>query len=177
MRYLKHILFLALQWVLGSALTLVVVYVYVLESRPDLNLWHVPDLDAEFVADKAAEIKNLDDYRRLEDRLFAQLEKRVYERIPSADRTDANRYHSGARMDPQRYSKNWNRTFELSHEQPVGGVLLLHGLSDSPYSMRSLGQLLHKKGFWVVGLHVCLWRGCAPVGAGVAGARCARPQR
>jgi alpha-beta hydrolase superfamily lysophospholipase len=163
MHHLKRILFAALRYALVSVLTLVLVYVYVLESRPDLKVWHVPDLDAEFVADMAADIKSLDDYRRLEDRLFAQLEKRVYERIDPADRTDANRYHTGARMDPQRYSKNWNRSFELSHEQPVGGILLLHGLSDSPYSMRSLGQLLHEKGFWVVGLRLP-GHGTAPSG-------------
>ena len=39
-------------------------------------------------------------------------------------------------------------------DNPVGGLLLLHGLTDSPYSLRALGQKLNEQGFWVVGLRL-----------------------
>jgi len=48
-------------------------------------------------------------------------------------------------------------------EKPVGGVLLLHGLSDSPYSMREIGQGLHTKNLWVMGLRLP-GHGTAPSG-------------
>ncbi len=38
---------------------------------------------------------------------------------------------------------NWNRSFVLPTGEPAAGVLHLHGLSDSPYSMRALGEGLH----------------------------------
>jgi esterase/lipase len=37
---------------------------------------------------------------------------------------------------------------------PIGGVLLLHGLSDSPYSLRALGKRLHAEGYTVVWLRI-----------------------
>ena len=41
--------------------------------------------------------------------------------------------------------------------------MLLHGLSDSPYSLRALGERLHAKGAWVVGLRIP-GHGTAPSG-------------
>ena len=38
------------------------------------------------------------------------------------------------------------RSFELSVENSRGGVMLLHGLSDSPYSMRARNALAHELG-------------------------------
>ncbi|MEZ5582125.1 MAG: alpha/beta fold hydrolase [Candidatus Competibacteraceae bacterium] len=49
---------------------------------------------------------------------------------------------------------NWNRSFELSVDSPRAGVLMLHGLSDSPYSLHSLAERLHQAGAWVVGLRL-----------------------
>ena len=59
--------------------------------------------------------------------------------------------------------KNWNRTFVLSHDEPVAGAVLLHGLSDSPYSLRTLGQMLHDQQFEVIGLRLP-GHGTAPAG-------------
>ena len=50
--------------------------------------------------------------------------------------------------------RNWNRTYVLKSPNPVGGALLLHGLSDSPYSLRAMGERLHSLGYTVVGLRV-----------------------
>ena len=45
----------------------------------------------------------------------------------------------------------------------MGGVLLLHDLSDSPYSLRSVGELLYRRGYHVVGLRIP-GQGTAPSG-------------
>jgi hypothetical protein len=121
------------------------------------------NLDAEFRAADAASVKTLDDYRRLEDRLFAQLVERVYGAVGDADRRALNRFSAGSLSDPLPYAPNWNRTFELVPDRPRGGAVLLHGLSDSPYSVRALAELLYVRGYWVVGLRLP-GHGTAPSG-------------
>ena len=61
------------------------------------------------------------------------------------------------------YYANWNRSFELETAASRGGVLLLHGMSDSPYSLRTLGETLNQRGYWVIGLRLP-GHGTAPSG-------------
>jgi alpha-beta hydrolase superfamily lysophospholipase len=136
----------------GASLVLLAIFVLYLQSRPDLKVWHEAELDAEFGEDAA--VDSFADYLALEARLFAQLEERVYARIEPADRRLINRYHRGSLSDPQRWSTDWNRSFEFDAAEPRAGVLLLHGLSDSPYSLRNIGVRLHQSGAWVVGLRL-----------------------
>ena len=50
-------------------------------------------------------------------------------RIPS------NRYFDGSPIYPGRFSHDWNRSVVLEPDAaPVGAVVFLHGLTDSPYS-------------------------------------------
>ena len=64
------------------------------------------------------------------------------------------RYVRGGPNDPSGFEPNWNRTFELVPDEVKGGALLLHGLTDSPYSLRRIGELLYEKGFYVLGLRL-----------------------
>ena len=66
-------------------------------------------------------------------------------------------------MDPRGWAPDWNRSFELPADGAAGGVLLLHGMSDSPYSLRALGEGLNDRGFRVVGLRLP-GHGTAPSG-------------
>jgi alpha-beta hydrolase superfamily lysophospholipase len=132
-------------------------------SNPPLHPWHTERLEAEFTTDKLNEIRSLDDYRQLEDRLFEQLQKKVYARTGSGAEYQLNRYSSGSAADPQDRSPDWNRTFELTAVSPAGGVLLLHGMSDSPYSLRTLGKTLNQRNYWVIGLRLP-GHGTAPSG-------------
>ena len=161
--YLKHLMLAVAYSLLGSAIVLIGVYVYMLQSRPDLKIWHKAELDSEFQAEQAANISTLDDYLELERRLFQQLQEQVYAVVSDADQRRINRYSSGSLMDPTSYPHDWNRTFELTQEVPEAGIVLLHGLSDSPYSLRTIGQQLHGSGFHVVGLRVP-GHGTAPSG-------------
>ncbi len=147
--------------VIGAVVVLVVVAVHHLENRPDLKVWHTAELDEEFTA--GSPVKTFADYLALEERLFAQLDERVYAEIAPEDRRQINRYYRGSLTDPGQWPTNWNRSFELSVPTPRIGVVLVHGMSDSPYSLRTLGQRLHREGAWVVGLRVP-GHGTAPVG-------------
>jgi len=156
----KHTLKALGYGITGGVAVMIVVLVLQLERRPDLKIWHTVELDAEFTAGGA---KNFEDYLSIEAGLFKQLDERVYSRIQPEDRRLINRFHRGSLSDPDRWSPNWNRTFELFEKAPKAGILLLHGMSDSPYSLRSMGQRLHGAGAWVVGLRLP-GHGTAPSG-------------
>ena len=114
----------------GALVVLVVVFIAYMERRPDLSVWHLAQLDEEFTA--ASGVATFADYLALEQRLFAQLDAQVYAKIPDDERRLINRYNRDSLSDPARWSPNWNRSFELPAETPKAGVLLLHGMSDSP---------------------------------------------
>ena len=163
MKPLRHLALFIVYGALAILIAAVAAYVSYLQDRGDLRPWHSAHLDAEFTAAKRGDVRTLDDYRRLEDRLFEQLRSKVYEKTPSLDRSIINRYWSGSLADSTAYPKNWNRTFELDATPARGGVLLLHGMSDSPYSLRALGERLNQLGFQVVGLRLP-GHGTAPSG-------------
>ncbi len=121
-----------------------------LQSRPELSLWHTVKLDSEFTAEQ--DINSFDEYLQTEQRVFEQLDQRVYQRIPKGQRQRINRYSNGSLSDPSVWPQNWNKSYTLSAPNAVGGVLLLHGMSDSPYSLRHIGQTLNDKGLSVIGL-------------------------
>ena len=54
--------------------------------------------------------------------------------------------------NPATFQANWNRSYELKPAVVRGGVLLLHGMSDSPYSLRRIGEIYQRNGFYVLGL-------------------------
>ena len=121
-------------------------------NRPDLDVWHTADLDEEFTVDSGVE--TFAEYLELEGRLFAQLDDLVYDRVEPETRKLALRYRRGGLADPSQWPQDWNRSFELKFTDPRAGVLLLHGMSDSPYSLRALGHTLHEHGATVVGMRL-----------------------
>jgi alpha-beta hydrolase superfamily lysophospholipase len=126
--------------------------------------WHTKVLGEEFTADMAGDgIRTLGDYLDLEDRLFRELDERIVDTTPTGPGYALVRFSRGSASDPGRWPRNWNRTFVLEADAPLGGVLLLHGMSDSPYSLRALGEALNRAGFLVVGLRLP-GHGTAPSG-------------
>ena len=158
-RWVKRVSWFLLAYVLGVCATVVVVYVVYLDSRPDLRPWHTARLESEFRAGSAA--KTLAEYLAIEDAVYRELRVQVYDR--AEDKRKLNRYFAGSLSDPTAYPQDWNRTFELVPPAPKGAVLLLHGLSDSPYSLRAIGERLHAEGYRVLGLRLP-GHGTAPSG-------------
>ncbi|MHC4304502.1 MAG: alpha/beta hydrolase [Planctomycetota bacterium] len=157
----RHAVRIVVYGLVGALLMAITLVVVVLERRPDLGPWHTVHLDEEFTAD--APVESFDEYLALEERLFTQLDAAVYSAVPTGGPNRLDRYHRGSHADPGRWPTNWNRTFQFAAAEPRAGVLLLHGMSDAPYSMRSLGQSLHAHGATVVGLRVP-GHGTAPSG-------------
>ena len=108
-------------------------------------------------------MQSFSDYLALEQRLFRQLDEKVYAQSATGPDYALERYSPGSTADPKRRQPNWNRSFELPAESPLGGVLLLHGMSDSPYSLRMLGKALNQRGLQVIGLRMP-GHGTAPSG-------------
>lgn len=137
---------------LGSLLVAVIVFILYMKSLPSLATWHTTLLQNEFTVDSG--IKDFDGYIALEDTLFAELDSKVYDTLPPGEKNQIYRYTRNSLSDPKRWDKSWNRSFELSVKNPKMGVLLLHGMSDSPYSLHTQAEYLHKLGVWVVAMRM-----------------------
>jgi len=155
-------------WSLLTALLLVGAgfYLHFLWSGPELKPWHRVRLSDEFTAAdyERGRVTTLDQYRARERLLLDQVRDEIGKSIPKADLLPFNRFNAGSRSDPEVWDANWNRTFVFEPRgEPAGGVLLLHGLTDSPYSLRSVGLALVARGYRVVGLRLP-GHGTAPSG-------------
>ncbi len=138
---------------LGAVIALVGVAIYTLTRKADLEIWHTVHLDEEFT--RKSDVTDFASYLALEERLFKQLDEEIYAKTGPGDANTINRYQRGSRVDSTSWKTNWNRTFVLpAATEAKAGVLLLHGMSDSPYSMRALGQSLNASGATVIGLRI-----------------------
>jgi len=158
---LRRVLRAVLYGAVGSVVALLVVFVLYMNGRPDLDVWHTVDLDEEFT--EKSPVTTFDEYLALEDRLFQQLDEQVYAQTAPGGPETLNRYQRGSVSDPQRWTPNWNRTQLLEAADPRAMVLLLHGLSDSPYSLHHMAKRLNAAGATVLALRIP-GHGTAPSG-------------
>lgn len=87
-------------------------------------------------------------YLAREEQLFSTVHKQV---IAHNKTPGYNRYSSQSPINAENFSDNWNRSHLLMPDgKPIGVVILLHGLSDSPYSLSHLAQELRQKGYVAV---------------------------
>ena len=127
----------------------------VARALPALQGWHTQAPASEFRASDAKPGYDFEAYRRQEARVFGELDDLVNGPWASEAHGRFNRFRAASVCNPAKlFSTNWNRTFVLESPAPAGGALLIHGLSDSPYSMRAVAERLRAEGFTVVGLRV-----------------------
>lgn len=148
---------------LGAVSAALIAYVLWARAQPPLQLWHEVRLDAELTAARLDEVATLADYLAMERHVFDEMDEKVYARTTTGPAQRLNRFSPGSASDPRGMAPNWNRTFELVPDSPSGGVLLLHGMSDGPYSLRALGGGLYRQGYRVLGLRMP-GHGTAPAG-------------
>jgi len=121
---------------------------------PFLKPWHRFVPPSEVRASEMTESFTLEDYRKREESVFREVKERIEDRLDPADRTSGDRYFADGVSSPRRYSQDWNRTFEMVPQEIRGGALLVHGLTDSPYSLRRPAEILRDQGFYVLALRV-----------------------
>ncbi|MDX2607990.1 MAG: alpha/beta fold hydrolase [Woeseiaceae bacterium] len=118
---------------------------------PPLGPEHRIQFDEEF----NASMENDTDwaaYLAIEDKLAAELA----EKIPSQSRPDspADRYFANSLVHPDNFDGNWNHSYEMTVPSPRGVAVMLHGLTDSPYSMLATAQTLAGAGYNVVAMRM-----------------------
>ncbi len=124
-------------------------------ALPELQGWHRQAPAAEFRAAQARPGYTFEDYLKQEAEVFQQLDALVAGPWRAEAVGEFDRFRSGSVCNPEKtLERNWNRSFVLEAGKPIGGVLLVHGLSDSPYSLRALAERLQTEGYTVVGLRV-----------------------
>ena len=121
---------------------------------PDLQPWHrvvPPDASARTLTSAST----LADYLAIEEEAFRTVRERIEDTLDPAWRLPTNRYNREGRSHPSRLGTDWNRTQILAPSvEPIGGALVVHGLTDAPYSMRSIGEDLRERGYHVVALRM-----------------------
>jgi alpha-beta hydrolase superfamily lysophospholipase len=137
----------------GAFVTLLVVRAVDAQRGPELEPWHtfVPE---ELDRDELAR-SEWSDYLAVEDRLFEDIRAEVTARLDEEDRVPANRFYDGSPIFPGRFEADWNRSYEMLPEgAPRGAVVLLHGLTDSPYSLRHIARRYRELGFVAVAIRL-----------------------
>ena len=165
---LRRWLIKPLLYAAGLAVTvlLTIVLVYAVQARvrlPELHAWHSIVLREEAGRNHPDAFESFDAYRRQEERLFAELRDRIY--APNeADTFALGRYNPQSVVARLALDTPYNRSYELAPAgEPRGSVLLMHGLTDSPYAMRGIAEVFQSQGFHVVALRLP-GHGTAPSG-------------
>ena len=123
-------------------------------SLPSLKTWHSKVLESEFTEADSSRVVNLDDYLQHEAKVFQEMENTIYQNLKPEEQLPLSRYTKNSPVDPTQLTQNWNRSFKLVPEDVRGSVLMLHGLTDSPYSMRHLAKIFESQGFYVLVLRM-----------------------
>lgn len=124
-------------------------------KKPKLDAWHVEWLSSEFRERDTETVADLTGYLTREDVVFQELEKFIKESGGQGRADGWTRYSPDGISNSGNFAVNWNRTYVLEPKGRVrGAALLLHGLTDSPYSLRLTGAALSEQGYHVVGLRL-----------------------
>ncbi|WP_145513412.1 alpha/beta hydrolase [Yersinia massiliensis] len=148
------------RWIKRIILVLVVISVTILAIRiydtqrgPKLELWHtfVPHEMRAAEIDKASWA----DYMKAENNIFDEVRKNVTEKLEPRTEIPLNRYYSGSSIYPPSFKNDWNRSYILQPDgKPKGAVVLLHGLTDTPYSLRHIAENYRQRGYVAIGIRL-----------------------
>ncbi len=139
---------------LGVCLALALGFtLYAVNALPDLQPWHTERLTKEFDARKHASL-DFAGYVALEKELFAEADALAATWRDRGETFEHSRFNAAGAMQKLADGAPFNRSFRLTPAVPVGGALLLHGLTDSPYSMRAVADVLFRRGFEVTVLRL-----------------------
>ncbi len=147
-----------LKYVLLVTLTVVLTFwlIRAMNSRslPDTFPWHKPVLSSEFRASEYPDGIDFDAYQKLEEQLDRELRTFVSNELAGSQSRQALRYFGGSPLNPLEYPVNWNWSYIIEHDSPRGAAVLIHGASDSPYSMRTLATRLHEEGLQIIAVRL-----------------------
>lgn len=129
-----------------ALLTFFVVRIYDTQRGLPLEPWHIY-VPHEMRAER---LQGADwtQYLAAEATIFDDVRREVSQKLEPGDRVPSNRYFDGSPVYPAHFAQDFNRSFVLEPDsKPVGAVVLLHGLTDSPYSQRHIARFYRDHGF------------------------------
>jgi alpha-beta hydrolase superfamily lysophospholipase len=146
-----------LKWTLVSILVIGVLFLAVRSYRslggPALQPWHT-FVPAELSVQQM-DAGNWAAYVAQEERIMASIAAEVSQKLPPESRVPINRYFTESPVYPARFAQNWNRSYVMEPDgKPSGVVVLLHGLTDSPYSLRHVAKHYRDQGFVAIGIRL-----------------------
>ncbi len=118
-------------------------------SLPELRPWHTERLRHEFEATQADGTFDFAAYREQEARLMDEVREMTRSSYDPGSDTTISRYRPDGGPYAARVEGDWNRSVVLDGDPARGVALLVHGLSDSPYSMRATATALNRAGLKV----------------------------
>ncbi|XGI81282.1 alpha/beta hydrolase [Enterobacter hormaechei] len=128
---------------------LLAVRVYLSQQGPELHLWHTWRADEMSV--RELDKTDFVGYQAREKAIFTDLDNAVTAKTAGSEQTPLNRYYRQSLVWPGQFAPDANRSFVLMPAgKPRGAVVLLHGLTDSPYSVRRLAVNYQQHGFVAV---------------------------
>jgi len=117
---------------------------------PGLQPWHYMNFPPDNLT--------YTEYSSFEEYLSAEHDyiNGIYEILGAESQQRFSKYTEGDVFSPIFNGENLNCSFALKPrgDDFNGGVLLVHGLSDSPYHMRSIGKFLAGNGYYVIALRL-----------------------
>ncbi len=154
---MKPIVFKSIKYTLVAlsivAIILFSVRAYVAQGGAPLESWHrfVPhEMSVEELNQS-----NWDGYLKAEAAIFDTLRTEITQQLDTKDQVPYNRYFEGSPIYPGRFPQDWNRSYVLEPEgPPVGAVVFLHGLTDSPYSLRHIARRYRAHGYVSVAIRL-----------------------
>ena len=144
---------LTIKWLLSLVLVALVsifsLRAYDSLQGPPLEPWHtfVPKELSAAQTDAAG----WDAWLGHEEAVFASIRSNVTGKLEPEERLASNRYFQDSQVNPSRFAQDFNRSYLLMPEgAPRGAAVFLHGLTDSPYSLRHLAEHYRQRGFVAV---------------------------
>ncbi|MCX6580962.1 MAG: alpha/beta fold hydrolase [Candidatus Aminicenantes bacterium] len=136
----------------GLVVLTIVLFLIVLLNRAfkartmkDLQKWHtLPNIKDNLTQGS---------YNTFSDYLAQEKEflDKTYEEVAIEEEEPFNRYVRKSKSSPYKDGENLNSSFECFplQDKKKGGILLIHGLTDSPYYLRAIAGIFAQKGYYV----------------------------
>ena len=147
----------AFLWVFAVLLVVAAVGLGVRAMRamhgPELQPWHT-HVPVELTAQQL-DASDWQGYLAQERAIFDDVRANVTQRLEPDARVPYNRYFEGSPVYPGRFGQDWNHSYVMQPAgTPKGAVVLLHGLTDSPYSLRHVARRYADRGFVAIGIRL-----------------------
>lgn len=94
-------------------------------------------------------------YLAQEATIFDSVRANVSRKLDPDAHVPINRYFEDSPVYPARFAQDWNRSYVMEPDgKPLGAVVLLHGLTDSPYSLRHVAKRYRDLGYVAIGVRL-----------------------